>query len=110
VPWSVTFNYNVNYSYTGLKPQIRQNLSFNGSLTLTEKWGFTFTSGYDFTARKLSHMQLNLTRDLHCWEMSFAWVPMGRMKNYSFHIGIKSGMLRDIKYDKSSNMYDNLVQ
>jgi hypothetical protein len=40
--------------------------------------------------------------------MSFNWVPMGRTKSYTFHIGIKSGMLKDIKYDKTSNMYDNL--
>ncbi len=55
-------------------------------------------------------MQMGLTRDLHCWEMSFNWVPMGPQKMYSFHIGIKAGMLRDIKYDKSSNSYDGLVR
>jgi len=109
VPWSFTFNYNVSYNYTGLKPKITQTLGFNGSLTLG-KWGSNFNSGYDFTRRKLSHMQLNFTRDLHCWEMSFQWVPMGRIKQYSFHIGVKSGMLRDIKYDKSSNMYDTLMR
>jgi hypothetical protein len=110
VPWSVSFNYSINYAYTTQRrPQITQTLGFNGNITLTPKWGFTFQSGYDFTRQKLSHMQLALRRDLHCWEMSFDWVPMGRTKNYSFHIGIKSGMLRDIKYDKSSNAYDNIA-
>jgi hypothetical protein len=42
--------------------------------------------------------------------MSFNWVPMGMVRSYSFHIGIKSSMLADIKYDKSSNRYDNLVR
>ena len=110
VPWSFTFNYSINYNNTGLKPVIRQTLGFNGSITPTPKWGFTFTSGYDFQQRRLSHMQLALTRDLHCWDMSFSWVPMGRIKSYWFHIGIKSGMLADIKYDKASNMYDNLIR
>ncbi len=109
VPWSFTFNYSINYQHRGRRPEITQNLGFNGNVTLTEKWGFHFDSGYDFTRRKLSHMQLSLNRDLHCWEMSFNWVPMGRTKMYSFHIGIKAGMLRDIKYDKSSNSYDGLV-
>ncbi len=110
VPWSFTFNYSINYSHTNTpRPRITQNLGFNGNITLTQKWGFHFESGYDFTRRKLSHMNLSLNRDLHCWEMSFNWVPMGRTKSYSFHIGIKSGMLRDIKYDKSSNSYDNLA-
>ncbi len=109
VPWSFTFNYNINYNYRGRRPEISQSLSFNGNVTLTGKWGFHFDSGYDFTRKKLSHMQLGLNRDLHCWEMSFNWVPMGPQKMYSFHIGIKAGMLRDIKYDKSSNSYDGLV-
>ena len=109
VPWSFTFNYNVNYQYRGVKPQITQTLGFNGNVTLTEKWGINFNSGYDFTRRRLSHMEINLTRDLHCWEMRFSWVPMGRTKMYSFFIGIKSGMLADIKYEKSSNSYDNLA-
>jgi hypothetical protein len=109
VPWSFTFNYSINYAYTTQRrPQITQNLGFNGNITLTPKWIFNFQSGYDFTRRKLSHMSLSLARDLHCWEMSFNWVPMGRTKMYSFHIGVKSGMLKDIKYDKSSNAYDNL--
>ncbi len=108
VPWSFTFNYNINYNYTGLKPEITQSLTFNGNVTLTEKWGFTFQSGYDFTRRKLSTMQFSLARDLHCWDMSFQWTPMGGTRGYSFHIGIKSGMLADIKYDKSSiAAYDN---
>jgi hypothetical protein len=110
VPWSFTFNYSVNYSYTGMRPVIMQTLGFNGTVSLTEKWGVNFNSGYDFTRRKLSHMQFSLTRDLHCWEMSFQWVPMGMVRSYAFHIGIKSGMLRDIKYDKSSNAYDSLVR
>jgi hypothetical protein len=110
VPWSFTFNYSVNYqNSTQIRPQINQTLGFNGNVTM-QKWAINFTSGYDFEQRKLSHMQINLIRDLHCWEMSFGWVPMGRIKSYTFHIGIKSGMLRDIKYDKSSNMYDQLMR
>jgi hypothetical protein len=111
IPWSFTFNYNVSYSNSStLRPDIRQTLSFNGSVTPTANWGINFNSGYDFTKRKLSHMQINLSRQLHCWEMTFSWVPMGRVKQYSFHIGVKSGMLADIKYDKQSNMYDQLVR
>jgi hypothetical protein len=109
IPWSFTFNYNVSYRYTNLRPEINQTLGFNGNVTM-QKWGFTFQSGYDFTKQKLSHMQINLTRNLHCWDMSFSWVPMGRIKSYTFHIGISSGMLRDIKYDKSSNMYDQMMR
>jgi hypothetical protein len=110
IPWNFGFNYSVNYSHTALKPQITQTLGFNGSVTLTEKWGVTFNGGFDIARRRFTPMQMNLSRDLHCWEMSFQWVPIGYMKSYSFHIGIRSGMLADIKYDKSSNMYDNMLR
>jgi hypothetical protein len=110
IPWNLGFNYTVNYTHSGLKPKVIQSLNYNGSVTLTQKWGVTFTGGFDIARRKFTDMEVNLTRDLHCWDMSFRWIPFGHMKSYMFHIGIRSGMLADIKYDKSSNMYDNLIQ
>ena len=110
IPWNFGFNYSVNYSYTGLKPVITQTLGFNGSVTLTQKLGFTFTGGYDIARRRLSPMSVNLTRDLHCWTMTFQWVPIGTLKSWQFHIGVKSSMLADLKYDKTSSRYDNLQQ
>jgi hypothetical protein len=55
-------------------------------------------------------MQLALNRDLHCWSMSFSWVPFGQMKSYMFHIGVKAAMLKDLKYDKESSRFDNLIE
>ncbi len=110
IPWNFGFNYSVNYSNSGLKSQITQTLGFQGSVTLTQKWGINFNGGYDIARRRFTPMTFSLARDLHCWSMSFQWVPMGQMKSYQFHIGVKSGMLADIKYDKqSSARYDNLL-
>jgi hypothetical protein len=110
IPWNFGFNYSVNYNNNGLKRTITQTLGFQGSVTLTSKMGFSFTGGFDIARRKFSPMSVNLTRDLHCWDMSFQWVPIGTMKSWMFHIGVKSGMLRDIKYDKQSSRFDNLMQ
>lgn len=108
IPWNFGFNYNVSYTNNGLTSTINQTLGFSGSVTLTQKWGFTFQSGYDFVARRLSTTQISLNRNLHCWSMSFQWVPMGTMKSWQFHIGVLSSMLADVKYDKQSSRYDNL--
>ncbi len=110
IPWNFGFNYSINYSNRGLRREITQTLGFNGSVTLTKKWGFTFNGGFDIAARRFTPMQISVTRDLHCWNMSFQWIPLGMLKSYSFHIGIRSGMLRDIKYDKQSSRYDNLLE
>ncbi len=109
IPWNISFNYSLSYYNRGLKKEIIQSLGFNGSVTLTEKWGVTFTGGYDFEAKKLTPSSFSINRDLHCWQMSFSWIPTGYMKSWSFNIHIKSNILRDVKYDRSSSRYDNVV-
>ena len=115
LPWNVGFNYNINYnvSYvnngtTGVKRNITQTIGFNGSLTFSQKMGATISGGFDISSGKLSATSINITRDLHCWQMSFSWIPFGHYKSWSFHIGVKAASLQDLKYDKSQSMYDNL--
>jgi len=83
-----------------------QTLGLNASVRLTPKLMITATSGYDFAARKMSMTSISITRDLHCWQMSFMWVPFGNHKSWSFNIGVKSASLADLKYDKSYTQYD----
>ncbi len=113
LPWNLGFSYSINYgvSYvnngtTGYTPNITQTLSFNGAATLTPKMGLTFTSGYDIANQAFSTTNVAMTRDLHCWQMSFSWIPFGTYKQWSFNIGVKAASLADIKYDKSESMYD----
>ncbi len=115
LPWNFGFNYSINYgiSYvnngtTGYTPNITQTVGFNGSVTLTEKMGATFTGSYDIVNNAISGTSIAMTRDLHCWQMSFSWYPLGYYKSWSFNIGVKAASLADIKYDKSQSMYDNM--
>ncbi len=115
LPWNLGLSYVVNYgiSYvdngtTGYTPNVTQSLSFNGSINLTPKTGITFSSGYDIKARELTTSSVSMTRDLHCWQMSFSWIPFGYYRSWSFNIGVKSAALADLKYDKSQSMYDNM--
>ena len=41
---------------------------------------------------------INVYRDLHCWEMAFDWQPL--IGYYGFKINIKSSVLQDIKLTK----------
>ena len=115
IPWNIGFNYVISYgiSYvdngtTGFKRNVSQTIGFNGSVNLTPKTGITFTSGFDIQNRKLTTTSISITRDLHCWQMSFVWIPFGTHKSWSFNIGVKAASLADLKYDKSQSMYDNL--
>ena len=115
MPWNLGFNYMINYSVsyvnngtTGVKHNITQTIGFNGSINITPKMGVTFTGGYDIMNNKLTTSSVSITRDLHCWQMSFIWIPFGFHKSWSFNIGVKAASLADLKYDKSQTMYDNM--
>ena len=115
IPWNLGFNYVISYSVqytnngtTGFKRNVNQTLGFNGSVNLTPKTGISFTSGFDIQNRKLTTTSISITRDLHCWQMSFVWIPFGSHRSWSFNIGVKAASLADLKYDKSQSMYDNL--
>ncbi len=115
LPWNFGFNYAVNYSIsytnngtTGYKKNITQTIGFNGSVNITPKMGITFQGGYDIMNNKLTTSSISITRDLHCWQMSFSWIPFGYHRSWSFNIGVKAASLADLKYDKSQSMYDNM--
>ena len=115
LPWNLGFNYTISYSSsptnngtTGYQKNITQTLGINGSVTILPKMGVTFQGGYDFQAKELTPASITITRDLHCWQMSFAWIPFGHYQSWSFNIGVKAASLADLKYDKSQSMFDNL--
>ena len=115
LPWNFGFNYSVNYSIsyvnngtTGYRKNVTQTVGFNGSLNLTPKMGITFQGGFDIMKKKLTTSSISISRDLHCWQMSFSWIPFGFHRSWSFNIGVKASSLADLKYDKSESMYDNM--
>lgn len=110
IPWTLSMDYTVNYSRGfGVDPRTRlgnenritQTLGFNGSLSLTEKWKVTYTTGYDFVQKNVSYTNLSIYRDLHCWEMSIGWTPFGLQRGYNFTINARSALLRDLRLTKS---------
>ena len=110
VPWSLSVNYSVNYSYGEFNKEkmeydgkITQNLSLSGNIRPTKNWEFSATASYDFNLKKIAYMNLNISRDLHCFTMRASVIPVGPYKSYNFHISVKSSLLSDLKYDKRSS-------
>ncbi len=115
-PWNMSLNYNMrivedrsNFDEANMayKKKFTADISLNGNLELTEKWSINFSSGYNLDRQELSHTNLRINRDLHCWSMSFNLVPIGTYKSYFFTIAVNSSMLKDLKYDKRSHARDN---
>jgi hypothetical protein len=106
VPWSMNVSYRVDYSKT-TKSTLSQFLSLNGHLALTKKMDITYRTGYDFTAKEITTTQISVVRDLHCWNMSFSWIPNGTMKSWEFTIRVKAAVLSDLKYQRTKDYHDN---
>ena len=106
IPWRFNLDYTWGYSKPSDVKSVTQTVSLNGNFSVTKFWKIGFRTGYDFENHKMSATSFNITRDLHCWVMSFRWIPFGRLQSYSFTIGVKSSILQDLKYDKRSNWYD----
>ncbi len=108
IPWNLRFNYNINYSKRGYEDaDIIQALTFSGSITFTEKWNMSFNSGFDFENLEFTQTSFNISRDLHCWQMNFSWVPFGRYQSYYLTINAKSSLLQDLKINKQRSWFDN---
>ena len=111
IPWDFGFDYSLNYSGpTSSTPNgtVTQTLGFRGNVNLTEKWRISMNTNFDIMEKEFSFTTFNVNRDLHCWAMSFNFVPFGYMKSYSFTINAKSSMLKDLKLQKQQSHYDNL--
>ena len=108
VPWNISISYNFTYSRPSpyRSPTISQIVNFSGDLSLTPKWKLTFQSGYDIKNKEVTSTSFSVTRDLHCWEMTFNCMPFGQHQSYNFEIHVRSSLLRDLKLTKRDSWYD----
>jgi hypothetical protein len=110
IPWDFNLNYSMTYSNSfkpNTSPTINQSISLNGHLSLTDNWRLSMSTNFDVDAMKFSYTTFNVARELHCWGMSFNFVPFGDRKSYSFTLSAKSSLLKDLKLDKQRSWYDN---
>ncbi|QNK77673.1 LPS-assembly protein LptD [Winogradskyella sp. PAMC22761] len=101
LPWSLRLAYTANYTNTQRQDQISSHsLMFSGDIDISPKWSVGASSGYDFVNDGFTYTQLRFERDLLSWRMNFSWIPFSDRSSWNFFIGIKSSLLKDLKYDK----------
>ena len=114
-PWSLSISYSLAYSNSSefnyermqYKMKWRNSLRLNGNIGLGKGWKVSASATYDFDNMKLTACTFNVSRDLHCWNMTASINPIGPFKSYTFHIGVNASILSDLKYDKTSNSSTN---
>ena len=115
IPWSLSVNYSLAYTngsefdYEKMyyKMKFTHSLTMNGNIGLGKGWKASASLTYNFDYKKVTACTINISRDLHCWNMTASINPIGMFKSYTFHIGVNASMLSDLKYDKSSNSSTN---
>ncbi len=101
IGWDLRFAHSLTYLNSQKERRIGNNsLMFSGNIMLSKKWKIGGSSGYDFKNKGFTYTQLRFERDLDSWKMNFSWVPFSVRESWYFFIGIKSGFLSDLKYDK----------
>ena len=111
--WNLNIGYNLNYiitpnTLTGkLEHDLIQTVTLSGNIKITDKFSVNFGTGFDIQAKKFTITTLTFSRDLHCWEMGFYWVPFGYRTQWNFHIRVKSSIFQSMKVEKSKSYMDN---
>ena len=115
-PWSLTVNYSLSYGYGKFNykkmeynGKWTQNLSMNATIRPTKNWSLQASASYNFDTHKIAYMNCSISRQMHCFEMSASFVPVGPYKSYNFHIAVKSSILQDVKYDKHSSFNNGVT-
>jgi hypothetical protein len=117
-PWNFTVSYGImmaentagkiNVKTMRYPYKFTQNLNFSGNVGISDNWRINFTSGYNFEYKKLTTTTVNISRDLHCFEMSCG-IVLAPYTSFNFSFRATSQMLADaLKWDKRSSGSSNV--
>ncbi|HIO59047.1 MAG TPA: LPS-assembly protein LptD [Flavobacteriales bacterium] len=104
-PWNARFDYTMNLSRvfdTELQSDtsaLRHGIAMKGGVKLFSKWDIDIQTGYDIILREFTPTAVNIHWDLHCWELTFNWIPFGTRQSFALRLNIKSSLLKDIKIE-----------
>ena len=115
IPWSLSINYSLayangstfNYEKMQYDMKFTHSLSMNGNIGLGKGWKVSASMTYNFDYKQVTSCIFNISRDLHCWNMTASINPIGPFKSYTFHIGVNASILSDLKYDTNSSQNTN---
>ncbi len=106
IPWKMSFShvlsFTANQAVSIKSPdsylQI-QTLVINSDISFTKRWNISGNINLNLKDKRLTNAYFSLNRNLHCWMLSFYWVPIGGNKSFLFSIRNSSSMLKDAKLE-----------
>ncbi|WP_332735063.1 putative LPS assembly protein LptD [Flavihumibacter sp.] len=111
IPWSVNLSYSLSFSrtvkrdYSGFETQVNSSVNVSGDFNLTPKWKMGANTFYDFKNASIQQLTMFLSRELHCWQLGINITPVGLYRSFNITINPKSGILRDLKINRTRYFY-----
>lgn len=112
IPWSINVSYSLSFSrlqkrdYSGYYTTISSNINLSGDFNLTPKWKLGANTFYNFNGGSISQLTMFLSRELHCWQLGINITPVGLYRSFNITINPKSGILRDLRINRSRYFYN----
>ena len=112
IPWQVSLSYSLYFSeqpkanYDGFEKIVNSNISVGGSFSLTPKWNLSISNvNYDFRTKTIQTFSVSINREMHCWQLSINLTPVGPYRYFNFTISPKSGILQDLRINRTRSFY-----
>ena len=117
LPWELSTSFTASYVdpgaratslyYTRPVPLTAVALSLSGSVKLTDNLRLGYSTGYDFKNNTVTFTSLDFSRDLHCWQITGNWRPIGYTQGYYVTIAAKSSLLQSLKLNRNKTFLNN---
>ena len=106
IPWKISFSHvytlNANQAISDIsKEKIyqTQTLVMNGDVSFTKRWNISGNLNLNVKSLTLTNAYISLNRNLHCWALSFYYVPIGGNKSFLLSIRNTSSIFKDAKIE-----------
>jgi hypothetical protein len=106
IPWKVNFSHvygiQANEDITTENPDawnFVQTLVLSGDISFTKRWNLSGNLNFNVQDRRLTNAYFSLNRNMHCWALSFYYVPIGGNKSFLLTIRNTSSIFRDAKLE-----------
>ncbi|MES2589084.1 MAG: putative LPS assembly protein LptD [Bacteroidota bacterium] len=105
IPWRISLShiFDINRSNTpiALGRQFNQNqtITFNSDFTFTQRWKILTDVYFDMKTKQVTNSRITLSRNLHCWNLSFFWIPIGSNQSFMFRLNANSNLFNDAKIE-----------
>ncbi len=106
IPWKMSLSHvytiNVNQTISSTNPAkntFAQTLVVSGDVSMTKRWNLSGNLNFNLQEFRLTNAYFSLNRNLHCWALSFYYVPVGGNKSFLFSIRNTSSIFKDAKIE-----------